>query len=465
MQAQRQPQGWSQWPVVTAQAQLHVPQVPLQAAQVPHRASQGAAPFPCPLPTTLSRQHVPDRETGSFTPPPAGIVSFGRALREGTPPSAVRATSPEGPAAIVVASSHPGMACPRSPGKGRTGPGLPTGSAKTTPKPGNRQVLSFAPARTGSPARKGQGGSGIYLPGAEDDARVRGASAGRAAVSSVNVSGEGLRAARSPKPNEYRYAHLMDTGRSDEASEMRASRKSEETIPEGAAWPERGAEDLRAHLDAEVERRARDREQRERDLRSREARLAELQEKLEARERAVATREADLVCRETRVADREADLAKMFDRLTEREEHHRRENQTRHGELVSKEEGLRAQAQDVHERSADLNCRSADLDQREVKLKAEEDRCRELKRSLDERDARWHEAAKDASVVLKPHLKPRLSPRGGKENVELQKQLEEQRGLMHKIKRKQDSWAEGLEDSRGHRDSFGSEETVTGPSF
>ena len=60
---------------------------------------------------------------------------------------------------------------------------------------------------------------------------------------------------------------------------------------------------------------------------------------------------------------------------------------------------------------------------------------KELKRSLEERDARWHEAAKDATVILKPHLKPRLSPRG-KENMELQRQLEEQRGLMHKIKRR-----------------------------
>ncbi|CAE7402826.1 unnamed protein product [Symbiodinium natans] len=134
--------------------------------------------------------------------------------------------------------------------------------------------------------------------------------------------------------------------------------------------------------------------------------------------------------------------------------------------MNSKEEGLKAKLQDARDRSADLHCRAADLDQHEAKLRAEEERCRELKRCLDERDARWHEAAKDASVVLKPHLKPRLSPRG-KENVELQRQLEEQRGLMHKIKRKQDSWAaEGLEDSgRGHRDSFGSEETVTGPSF
>lgn len=55
----------------------------------------------------------------------------------------------------------------------------------------------------------------------------------------------------------------------------------------------------------------------------------------------------------------------------------------------------------------------------------------------------WHEAAKDATVILKPHLKPRLSPRG-KENMELQRQLEEQRGLMHKIKRKQDTSGLGL---------------------
>ena len=86
-----------------------------------------------------------------------------------------------------------------------------------------------------------------------------------------------------------------------------------------------------------------------------------------------------------------------------------------------------------------------------------------MKRSLDERDARWHEAAKDATVILKPHLKPRLSPRG-KENMELQRQLEEQRGLMHKIKRNKDSWVPAPEEDGGrcHRDSFGSEETVAG---
>jgi len=186
-----------------------------------------------------------------------------------------------------------------------------------------------------------------------------------------------------------------------------------------------------------------------------------LQEKLRAREHKVAEREADLVAREKRVADREADLAKMFDRLTEREEHHRQDCQVRANDLASHKDELQAEALQLKNRCADLDCRSADLDQREVKLKAEEDRCKELKRNLDERDARWHEAAKDATVILKPHLKPRLSPRG-KENMELQRQLEEQRGLMHKIKRKQDSWAESGEELRCHRDSFGSEETVSG---
>mmetsp|Transcript_129469 Transcript_129469/g.182539 ORF Transcript_129469/g.182539 Transcript_129469/m.182539 type:complete len:474 (+) Transcript_129469:81-1502(+) len=467
------PQGWSQWPVtVSAQATATSPQV--QAVQV-SRSQGPAPPFPC-LPTSLSRQHLPDREPGSFTPP-AGVTGFGPPSRvpsrQGTPPSTARATSPENPTAVIVASNQ-GLSFPRSPGKTRTGqsgPGLPSGSAKTTPKPANRQVLSFVPGRSagaGGSSRQAQhgssGGSGVYLPGdsgelraapaaskalrseAQSSAALRGASAGRAAVADARAS---------PRvTNEFRYSHsLIDaTGRSDEAS-----RHSDETVPE-AAWPER-----RLHATEESSEDERARLQRE--LRMREARCMELQERLEGRERNVTARESDLVSREKRVADREADLAKMFDRLTEREEQHRKESQSRLAELSSKEEGLKQQLQDARNHNADLHCRQADLDQREAKLRAEEERCRDLKRGLDERDARWHEAAKDASLVLKPHLKQRMSPRG-KENVELQRQLEEQRGLMHKIKRKQDSWAaEGLEESRGHRDSFGSEETVTGPSY
>ncbi|CAE7688149.1 unnamed protein product [Symbiodinium necroappetens] len=477
MHARPSPQGWSQWPVtVSAQAAAPSPQV--QAVQ--GSRSQGAAPpFPC-LPTSLSRQHLPDREPGSFTPP-AGVAGFGPPAsrvpsRQGTPPSTARATSPENPTAVIVASNQ-GASFPRSPGKTRTGqsgPGLPSGSTKTTPKPANRQVLSFVPGQRpgpntagGAPQRQAQhgapssGGSGIYLPGdgelraapaqaqAQTKAQsLRGASVGRAAASAT------LEARASPRAtNEFRYSHsLIDaTGRSDEAS-----RHSDDTIPE-AAWPERRLHAAEEHPEDERARL-------QRELRTREARCVELQERLEGRERNVTARESDLVAREKRVADREADLAKMFDRLTEREEQQRKESQSRLAELSSKEEGLKLQLQDARNRNADLHCRQADLDQREAKLRAEEERCRDLKRGLDERDARWHEAAKDASLVLKPHLKPRMSPRG-KENVELQRQLEEQRGLMHKIKRKQDSWAEGEEGGRGHRDSFGSEETVTGPGY
>jgi len=312
--------------------------------------------------------------------------------------------------------------------------------AKGTPQPQPRQVLSFAPV----PVRA-EPVSPSPPDASEGDRRARPKAGGLSGAQNGARDGwdkaSHERDGRHERANELRYPHrLVDsTGRSDEA-DLRASRHSEETIPEGAAWRSEETRPMVVPDERAV----------------RESELLDLQEKLRLRERSVVDREADLVAREKRVADREADLAKMFDRLTEREAQYRKESQARSGDLTAKEEELRAQVRDLKQRHADL-------DHWEAKLKQDEERCRDLKRGLDERDARWQEASKDATVILKPHLKPRLSPRG-KENVELQRQLEEQRGLMHKIKRKQDSWApEGEEDGRCHRDSFGSEETVVGP--
>lgn len=342
--------------------------------------------------------------------------SFVARMGESTPTS--RAKSPEVIQAHgqMVIKGMSGKSPPRMPNPKASLGSLP-GSARNTPRPQPRPVVSFVPnVRSSSPSREERS------PSPEARKCLRDPSCDR----------------DHEKRHDGRRVEFRPDGWREDGRDRRLSR-SEDSIPEE---PPR--------LSADQERAAKW-----------ERELLLFQEKLRAREQRVCEREQDLVTREKRVADREADLAKMFDRLTEREEQHRQECQVRTKDLALQKEELQAESLELKNRCADLDCRNADLDQREVKLKTEEDRCKELKRNLDERDARWHEAAKDATVILKPHLKPRLSPRG-KENLELQRQLEEQRGLMHKIKRKQDSWADGEENSRCHRDSFGSEETVAG---
>lgn len=225
------------------------------------------------------------------------------------------------------------------------------------------------------------------------------------------------------------------------ASLGRAAAPLEERQPLRSAVPQahesheedRAAEEARRRQQAELALR-------ERDLALREQRLAE--------------REAEVAAREQRLGVREADLADRWKELTDRQEQWRQQHA--------------AEAEE-------LQLSRTDAEQMASRLRDEEERLRELRRQLDERDLRWAEATKDAHV-LKHHLhvhKPRLSPRGGKENMELMRQLEEQRGLLHEIKRKQGSWgSEGGGSPPGasgtcsttdaacevmHRDSLGSD--------
>jgi len=233
----------------------------------------------------------------------------------------------------------------------------------------------------------------------------------------------------------------------EESADIRSARTSEETIPEAHAKS-------LAAIESKVSQRSNEEEYR---------RLEALKEELAQRERKLASREES-------VAEREAHVAAREIRQADREEEQRREFQQRQNEIRADAEVVRIGSEDLQKRHEEIDCRSADLDQREARLREEEERCKELKRQLDERELRWQEATKDANV-LKGHLaKPRLSPRGGKENNELQRQLEEQRGLVHKIKRKNGSWSpeDGLppdREERPHRDSWGSEATVPGPGF
>lgn len=107
-----------------------------------------AAPFP-PLPVSLSRQQMPDRDPGSFTPPAAGVGSFVGRVPDGTPTS--RAKSPAQPQGLLVRA---GKSPPRMPGP-KSSLGLPSSaSARNTPKPQPRPVVSFAPVRSPSPGQR-----------------------------------------------------------------------------------------------------------------------------------------------------------------------------------------------------------------------------------------------------------------------------------------------------------------------
>ena len=113
----------------------------MQNMQVPK-----AAPFP-PLPVSLSRQHLPDRDPGSFTPPAAGVGPYvARAMPgDGTPTSRAKSPSQPSQGLLVRATKSP----PRMPGPKSCMPN----SARNTPKPQARSV-SFAPSPNQKPYRE-----------------------------------------------------------------------------------------------------------------------------------------------------------------------------------------------------------------------------------------------------------------------------------------------------------------------
>lgn len=148
---------------------------------------------------------------------------------------------------------------------------------------------------------------------------------------------------------------------------------------------------------------------REQHIVSRERRFLEREEQLVGHEQRLADREEQLLGREKRLADREADLAERWEQFTSRRQ--------------------------------EVESRSAELEQKSARLEEEEEKLKEWWRQLEERELRWSEACKEAQVTKHYHPRQRLSPRRGKENQELQRQLEEQQSRMHEIKRKSGSWS------------------------
>jgi len=162
----------------------------------------------------------------------------------------------------------------------------------------------------------------------------------------------------------------------------------------------------------EIKERERHLEERERAMRERENAAASRQDRIELRERKVveretwmAEREADTKCREAKLSERESKLA------------------DREAELMKNCQEIESMRFELDDKKARLEQVQEEVDERKKALDEEEERFRA-------RERQHMEALRDAQVF---RSKGRPSPRN-KENIELAKQLEEQREAAHGIK-------------------------------
>jgi len=176
----------------------------------------------------------------------------------------------------------------------------------------------------------------------------------------------------------------------------------------------------------------------EEELRKGQAELASREREVTQREQRLAEREADvhsslrvreqmLLEREQRLAAREAELSDRCSDLTERQDLWRKE------QLIERDE---------------FDVQKQEQEKLAQRLLEEEERLAELRKALEDkekavegRDMHLSEARKEAAVLKPSMLKqPRMSPRSGKENQELQKMLEEQQNRIQAIKHTPDAW-------------------------
>eukprot|EP00933_Yihiella_yeosuensis_P041389 TRINITY_DN3577_c0_g1_i1.p1 TRINITY_DN3577_c0_g1~~TRINITY_DN3577_c0_g1_i1.p1 ORF type:complete len:551 (+),score=137.30 TRINITY_DN3577_c0_g1_i1:77-1729(+) len=192
-------------------------------------------------------------------------------------------------------------------------------------------------------------------------------------------------------------------------------------------------------------------------------------------------RRHDLASREARLAEREDALQAGREQLSEQRDALEKERQ----KLFASREEFQKEEKDLKSRRAQFEeeFRRKDEELRAMKIemeeemeaaaarnRAEEDRLKELKRQLDEKENRLQEASREASVLKPTKQLQRASPHG-KENhsSQLLRELEEQRSRAHDIKHHRISDGsrgtprQGLrEDDRqiSHRDSWSSEATI-----
>mmetsp|Transcript_39645 Transcript_39645/g.122362 ORF Transcript_39645/g.122362 Transcript_39645/m.122362 type:complete len:384 (-) Transcript_39645:20-1171(-) len=193
---------------------------------------------------------------------------------------------------------------------------------------------------------------------------------------------------------------------------------------------------------------------RERDLAERERQLAARERELAGREGGVhaqlLSREQQVTGQEQRSAERETQIASRERRLVDREE----QLLDRERRLAEREADLAAHWEQLVARREELEAQAAEVEQAVARLQSEEEHLRDWRRQLEEREQRWDEACREAQALKHLNPKPRISPRLGKENQDLQRQLEQQQGRIQDIKRRPESWGSETE-SAVRRDSLG----------
>lgn len=199
---------------------------------------------------------------------------------------------------------------------------------------------------------------------------------------------------------------------------------------------------------AEMQARAQDLQVQEKDLASQRSELAKAKEELAEHRRLLRQQQEDLDAQVDANHDKEGVLRERMMHLAEAERNEnddrRKIDETlaslkdREAEVRKQEQAIRQRERAVELRERDAGSREADLEvlrERELNLKDQEERLRRWQKQLEEREQQHIEAVKEAEV-LKLKLNPgsRRSPRAGKENQELKRQIEEQQTRMKEIK-------------------------------
>lgn len=199
---------------------------------------------------------------------------------------------------------------------------------------------------------------------------------------------------------------------------------------------------------AEMQARANELDAQEKDLTSQRCKLAEAREQLAEHRRLLRQQQEDFDAQVDANHDREGQLRERMMHLVEgeqKEKEDRRKIEETLATLQSREAKVQRQEQAVRQREQALGARERETDDREVDreklrerelfLKEQDDKLRRWQKQLEEREQQHIEAVREAEV-LKPKTTAsnRRSPRGGKENQELKRQLEEQQSRMKEIK-------------------------------
>lgn len=199
---------------------------------------------------------------------------------------------------------------------------------------------------------------------------------------------------------------------------------------------------------ADMQARTKQLDAQEKDLASQRSKLTKAQEKLADERRLLRQQQEEFDAQVDANHDREGVLRERMMHLAEAERKEKEDRRKieesqaslkgREAEVQKQEQALRQRERALEVREREAGGREADgemLRERELSLKDEEEKLRRWQKQLEEREQQHIEAVREAGV-LKPKLTAgsRRSPRNGKENQELKRQLEEQQSRNKEIK-------------------------------